>query len=343
VVVLSASRPAVTITRLSFYYRTESAATKEPSKRRAGAVIDHRDAPTGVGVEPAWFADACARAPKTGEVVVGNCPVRFLSWQPDTVTAAPLLLLHGSTAHAHWWSHLAPILAVDRAVAAMDISGHGDSGHRRVYTLELWTDEMLAVARAVDPDEGGLFVVGHSLGGHIATVAAARGEHPLAGVIQCDTVVERPEHDPREGPTAGGRRYYPTLADALAHFRLTPPQPESLPFIVDRVARRSLSKHASGWRWKFDPGFMTASPRSHSAVIDVVSRVPCPIACIYAEHGLVSRDAAERLAAAARRPVPTVMLAASGHHPMLDHPLALVAAIRGIIATWEATDRSHTG
>jgi pimeloyl-ACP methyl ester carboxylesterase len=202
---------------------------------------------------------------------------------------------------------------------------------------------MLAVTRAVDPHEAGLFVIGHSLGGHIATVAAARGEHPLAGVIQCDTVVERRQRDPLERRASGRRKHYPTLEDAVSHFRLTPPQHESMPFIVDRVARRSLRRSEDGWRWKFDPGFMSGSPRSHRGVLEVASRVPCPIGCIYAEHGLVSREAAARLAAAASGPVPIVELPAAGHHPMLDHPLALVAAIRGIVATWEATDRSRAG
>jgi pimeloyl-ACP methyl ester carboxylesterase len=291
---------------------------------------------------PTWFVDACARTPKTGEVIVEGRVVRHLCWEPARTTAAPLLLLHGATAHAHWWSHLAPLLALDRRVVAMDISGHGDSDHRPSYSIELWADEMLATARTIDPHETGLFVIGHSLGGHIATVAAARGEHRFAGVIQCDTVVERRERGrgARERADAGRRRYYPTLEEAITHFRLTPPQDGSLPFIVDRVVRRSLTKYVDGWSWKFDLGFLRKSSPSHDSVLDVAPRVPCPIGCIHAEHGLVSPDAAKRLAAAASRPGPIVELPAAGHHPMLDQPLALVGAIRGIVATWEATDRA---
>ncbi|MEY2455238.1 MAG: hypothetical protein QOK06_332 [Acidimicrobiaceae bacterium] len=292
-----------------------------------------------------WFVHACTHAPQPGEVTVDGCRVRYLSWGPDTVAATPLLLLHGSTAHAHWWSHLAPILATDRRVVAMDISGHGDSDHRPAYSLDLWAEEMLAVAGAIDPHGAGIFVVGHSLGGHIATVAAARAEHRLAGLVVCETVVERRQRDPGERPangrSSGGRRFYLTIEDALARFRLTPPQSGSLPFIVDRVARHSLRQEEDGWRWKFDPGFMSGSPRSHRAMLDVVARVPCPVACIYAEHGLVSRDAAQRVAAAASRPAAVVELPATGHHPMLDQPLALVAAIHGITGVWEATTQSR--
>ncbi|MEY2567467.1 MAG: hypothetical protein QOE35_1996 [Actinomycetota bacterium] len=289
---------------------------------------------------PEWFVEACEDAPRAGEVVVEGCRVRYLSWTPEVVARAPVLLLHGSTAHAHWWSHLAPLLARDRQVVAMDISGHGDSDHRAAYSLDLWADELVAVAAEIDPHDRGLFVVGHSLGGHIATAAAVRGGHRLSGLVVCETVTERRQRDPGERPASTRKRSYPSVDDALGRFRLTPAQSGSLPFIVDRVARQSLRKHADGWTWKFDPGFMTGSPRAHGALLELVAQVPCPLACVHAQHGLVSRDAANRLAAASPRPVAVVELPLAGHHPMLDQPLALVAAIIGILAVWEATQDS---
>jgi pimeloyl-ACP methyl ester carboxylesterase len=291
---------------------------------------------TSTSIGPEWFVEACEHAPQPGQVVVEGCRVRYLSWKPDTVSGAPLLLLHGSTAHAHWWSHLAPILARDRHVVAMDVSGHGDSDHRPGYALDLWADEMLAVAAEIDPHDRGLFVVGHSLGGHIATAAAARREHRLRGLVVCETVTERRQRDPGERPASGRKRSYPSVEDALGRFRLTPPQSGSLPFIVDRVARQSLREQEGGWTWKFDPGFMTGSPRSHRGLLDFIAQVPCRVACVYAQHGLVTRDAANRLAAASPRPMAVVELPLAGHHPMLDQPLALVAAINGIVAVWEA-------
>jgi pimeloyl-ACP methyl ester carboxylesterase len=293
--------------------------------------------------DPEWFVDACGQSPRQGEVTLDGCRVRYLTWEPDTVSAGPLLLLHGSTAHSHWWSHLAPLLAADRRVVAMDISGHGDSDHRPRYSLDLWADEMIAVARAIDPDGSGLFVLGHSLGGHIAAVAAAREQHRLAGLVLCETVTERRQRDPGERPASGRTRCYPTVDEALARFRLTPRQTGSLPFVVDRVARQSLRHDADGWTWKFDPGFIGGSPRSRRAMLDVVARAPCPVACVYAEHGLVSRAAAERLVAAATSPAALVELPAAGHHPMLDHPLALVAAVRGILGVWAANEQTRFG
>ncbi|MEZ4290203.1 MAG: alpha/beta fold hydrolase [Myxococcota bacterium] len=52
------------------------------------------------------------------------------------------------------------------AVAALDLSGHGDSGHRERYSLEGWTREVMAVARHAGID-GPPVLVGHSMGGFV--------------------------------------------------------------------------------------------------------------------------------------------------------------------------------
>jgi NAD-dependent SIR2 family protein deacetylase len=39
----------------------------------------------------------------------------------------PLVLIHGGSAHAHWWDHIAVELAHTHHVIALDSRGHGDS------------------------------------------------------------------------------------------------------------------------------------------------------------------------------------------------------------------------
>ena len=39
----------------------------------------------------------------------------------------PLLLLHGGSAHAHWWDFIGPDLARDFHAIAPDLRGHGES------------------------------------------------------------------------------------------------------------------------------------------------------------------------------------------------------------------------
>ena len=97
----------------------------------------------------------------------------------------PLVLLHGLTFDRTMWlpalAHLAE-LDPARPVLSLDLPGHGESPPWPVYGLESIAD---AVHRAVT--EAGLsapVLVGHSAGGVIATIYAAR--YPAAGVVNVD-------------------------------------------------------------------------------------------------------------------------------------------------------------
>lgn len=94
------------------------------------------------------------------------------------------LFVHGSGGtHAVWKSQLAR-LADDRPVAALDLSGHGesedvatDAGPR---TLDAYAQDVLAVAREVDART----LVGNSLGGAVVLTAALdHGASPDAIVL----------------------------------------------------------------------------------------------------------------------------------------------------------------
>lgn len=72
-----------------------------------------------------------------------------IQWQrrgQRSASAAPLLrrlkaserdlvFVHGAAAQASWWDHVAPLLAADRRVTAIDLSGHGDSEWRPAYDM----------------------------------------------------------------------------------------------------------------------------------------------------------------------------------------------------------------
>ncbi|MEU4564213.1 alpha/beta hydrolase [Actinoplanes sp. NPDC023936] len=93
----------------------------------------------------------------------------------------PLLLLHGLTFDRRQW---APLLAElpGRRVLTLDLPGHGQSPSQRSYRMPVVID---LIQRAVDA--AGLdapIIVGHSLGGLIATTYAAR--FPARGVVNLD-------------------------------------------------------------------------------------------------------------------------------------------------------------
>ena len=80
---------------------------------------------------PDWFEQAIATPAESNWVNVEGARIHYLRWGGRDKPG--LLLIHGNGAHAFWWSFIAPFLAREYNVAAMDLSGMGDSEPRAHY------------------------------------------------------------------------------------------------------------------------------------------------------------------------------------------------------------------
>ncbi|MFC8828647.1 alpha/beta fold hydrolase [Streptomyces sp. NPDC057137] len=97
----------------------------------------------------------------------------------------PIILLHGLSYDRRQWGPLIDELdAVDpgRRVLAVDLPGHGGSARRPSYHLDVVAEQVHDAATEAGFDTP--VVVGHSLGGALATVYAAA--HPAAAVVNID-------------------------------------------------------------------------------------------------------------------------------------------------------------
>jgi pimeloyl-ACP methyl ester carboxylesterase len=291
----------------------------------------HGDVPPA----PGWFEAAVSTVPESNFVDVEGAPIHYLRWGDR---ARPgLLLVHGNAAHAYWWSFIAPYLAQNYNVAAMDLSGMGDSGWRTNYAMELFVREQLAVA-----EEAGMFaaaepptIVAHSFGGFVTILTGALYGDRLGGTVIVDSPVNPP--DRRGGPPAREirpNRIYPTMAAALSHFRLMPPQTCDNLYLVDWVARHSLKPVNGGFTWKFDPAIW----RDFS-IGDTAARLratKCRIAIFRGEGSvLLPPEIGEYMFNLLGRAAPVVEIPQAKHHVMLDQPLALVSALRALLADWD--------
>jgi pimeloyl-ACP methyl ester carboxylesterase len=285
---------------------------------------------------PAWFREALAVPFENGSAEVEGVPIHFLAW--GEAGRRGLVFVHGGGAHAHWWTHVAARFARDFRVVAVDLSGHGDSGHRDVYALDTWTDEVVAVAEDAGID-GPPVVVGHSMGGFVSIATAARHGDRCAGVVVCDSPVTEP--DPEIGAfhlkEAFGRpRTYPTIADALARHRTVPSQEHYLDYVMDHVGRRALKPVEGGWQWKFDRRiFEQFATGMRSIALPYLADVRCRLALLRSEHGLVTEDIGAFMYDQLGRVTPVMELPEAGHHPMLDVPLILLTALRAFLADWD--------
>jgi len=284
---------------------------------------------SGVPAVPPWFTAAVAVQPEQHTVTVEGISIAYRAWGEPSDRG--IVLVHGGAAHARWWDHIAPLLTNGWRVIAPDLSGHGDSDRRPRYNLDTWAREVLSVS--TDAGIAAPVVIGHSMGGFIALRMATLFGSQLAGVVAIDSPVRdiAPEETAARQRRAFGPLWvYPTREQALARFRPIPDQPV-LPYIAEHVAATSLRPVEGGWTWKFDPSIFARDQFTPT----LLTRLDCRVALFRAEHGIVSEKLGEVMYDRLGRVAPLVEIPAAGHHIMLDEPIALVSALRTLLADWD--------
>jgi pimeloyl-ACP methyl ester carboxylesterase len=279
---------------------------------------------------PAWFVDALAAPVDLGHIEVDGCEIAYRRWGDPAKPG--IILVHGGGANSRWWDHIAPFFARDCCVTALDLSGHGDSGRRYSYSFVHWAEEITALASAESGQPP--VIVAHSLGGMASFVAAARHGKRFEGVIIVDSPVRQPtpEQEAQFNRQAfGPLKLYATREAALARFRVVPEQPATLPYVLANLAANSVRAGPDGWTWKFDPGFFGNMGRLDP---EILSTVTCRVAILRAEFGLVTPDIGEHMYELLGRTAPVIEVPLAYHHIMLDQPIALVSAVRALLADW---------
>jgi pimeloyl-ACP methyl ester carboxylesterase len=239
-----------------------------------------------------------------------------------------IVLLHGFASSMHWWSPVAERLARDFYVVRIDLLGHGGSEKtRNGYSMEnqarLVSDALagLRVRRAV--------VVGHSMGGLVATALAERNGSIVDGLVLVDSA---PNDDAAELPFAARLGFVPVIGEALRHL------------VPDSLIRNQLED-------AFAPGFdvpdqfvrdfhrmtYTSYDDSHEESDDYLGERALdarlaslgePVHVIFgSEDDIVDPDSFQRF-----RKVPgatVTEIAGAGHSPMVEKPARVSALIAG--------------
>lgn len=109
-----------------------------------------------------------------------------------TVGEPPIVLVHGATFRAEDWENIFPRLATRYRVIAYDARGHGKSGRTGNYAVDAFADDLL---RVIDLAGGHAIVIGHSMGGGTALVAAAKKPAAFRALVLEDPVVDNWDRD----------------------------------------------------------------------------------------------------------------------------------------------------
>ena len=130
----------------------------------------------------AWVPQAGAEeGPWFARLGPPDAPVQLFYEEEGSGT--PVLLIHGFGASTYTWRHIAPALARDHRVIAVDLKGFGQSDKPLDSHYSVFDQAELLIQLIADQDLRDLTVVGHSFGGGIALVLALSEDPRIKGRI----------------------------------------------------------------------------------------------------------------------------------------------------------------
>lgn len=269
---------------------------------------------------------AALEAPGRGErmtIQAVGIPFSALAW--GAAEGRPLLLIHGVTSSAASWWRLGPALAATgRRVVAMDLPGHGLTGHWTGH--HRFRDNAVDVAAfigAAGMDRADLQVVGHSWGAMTAAALPAGSDLRPKSLILLDPPGVTLAFISAEENVASDRMYR-DLEEAVAGLRAENPtwvdgdievRAEAL-LQLDVAAARSVVLDNGDW----DAGLADLEDPA-AADIDIWVVRGDPAAGGYLPDALIPRF--ERRTGAGH----VLTIAGGPHTPQRTHPVETTAAL----------------
>jgi pimeloyl-ACP methyl ester carboxylesterase len=269
--------------------------------------------------------------------------IHLLEWSHDGV---PLLLLHGFGNEAHIWDDFAPSVAPHYRTLAMDHRGHGDSDWdpEGRYDHDSMVRDVEFVTAALGIER--LVLVGHSLGGRIATLFADRNAARMAGLVLVDI---GPDLDPRgvtriQLDVASDQQ--PTFASVEEYARaLTLAYPAGRPDALLRMARHGIRRREDGrYQLKMDPRLRgvgsTESPeaaaergRAMSELLwKALARISCPTLVVRgAASDVLAPDTADRMVDETLAHGRLAVVPQAAHSVMTDNPDGFREAVTNFV------------
>ena len=254
-------------------------------------------------------------------------------------TKPPLVCIHGLSGNAHNFDYLAPQLAPNWHVMAVDVRGRGDSawGPAGDYNHQVYVNDLVGILDTLEVSR--VTLIGTSMGGIISMMFAggypARVERLLLNDIG-------PEIDPAglgriTAYMTSSPSSFATMADVAQYYRDNYPPLRQVreQELIDFVKWSVRSAPDGRLVWKLDPAIRNI-PRTGTAAraMDLwvpYARIAVPVLVVRGtESDVLSRDTADRMRVVQPRTT-VVEVPGVGHAPSLTEPEAL-AAIRQFLS-----------
>lgn len=266
-------------------------------------------------------------APSSHFLAANGVRLHYLEW--GEAGRRPIVLLHGGSAHAHWWDFVAAQLVDRYRCIALDLRGHGDSGWSTAldYRLETHAADVGALIAALQLTD--VAVVGHSFGGFVAMRYASQAGARLGALVVVDSRVRIGERSARylDALRKLPHPVYASIEDAIDRFRLMPNGSAVTRAVLAHVVRQAITPRGDGtWTLKFDRRALAGTPAQDLA--PALAAVDCPILVVRGEKSAIVSPASLEEFRTANPRVEFAEIACAHHHVMLDRPAVLADALR---------------
>lgn len=247
------------------------------------------------------------------------------TWVFDAAPAGPsiklpVLLLHGFADAGSTWATVAEaLLATGRRVIAPDLRGFGESdwvGKGGYYHFPDYVADVDALVRQLGL--GSLVLVGHSMGGTVATLYAGSRPEKIERLALLEGLGP-PDNEAGHAPDRmrqwledvadGGRGRQRTMSPEDARKRLGRQHPGVPTEALERQLPHLMIEEEGAVRWRMDPLHRTTAPMPFFAPVfrAFAGRVRCPVLLLDGgSEGYHPADEAERAAAFARGEARTI-------------------------------------
>jgi pimeloyl-ACP methyl ester carboxylesterase len=262
---------------------------------------------------------ACAKKP--AEVKNGQVNIAYnLSGKGDTT----IVLVHGWCIDKSYWKETQEALSNQYTVVALDLGGHGQSGHNRTeWTVEEFATDVGAVIEALDL--GKVVLVGHSMGGDIILQCALNMPARIVGFIGIDNFKDfadsfTPEQEKEiNGFINALKVHYKSTAARYSAATLFPPNYDDTASI-NRVVRSVQAEDS------------VISVQAIQSVISyslqeskLVPKLSIPVHLIASDYTPINEDKLRQFCKAGYS---LQIINGVGHYPMIEKPKQFISAMK---------------